>query len=788
MYTLRKRGIVGPNWPRPDGMPEIVHQLLRTRGVESERQARVFLHPLEQPLHDPYLFPGISQAAPILRSAIAQGMRICVYGDYDADGVCASAILCGALEALGADVVIRIPTRAEGYGLNEEAVRELAAQGVGLLVTVDCGITARENVRIAQSLGMQVVVTDHHRADPELLPNCAIVSSQMGEYPSPYLCGAGVAFKLCCALDSKFEEEYIDLAAIATVADIVPALGENRVIIAKGLQKLNASPRPCVQALMDAAGISGRKIDEGTIGFQIAPRINAAGRLGSAMRSFELLRTKSLEEAAPLARVLNEENVDRKRQGSEIEQEAAKMLENYDFTAHRAIVLKGKWNPGIVGISASHLKEEYQYPVILLCEQEGRLHGSCRSIDGVDIYDALSACAEHLTSFGGHVAAAGLSMPAENFDAFRDCLDTYLRENIPPEMWIPAWEYDADLGVCEADVDLCRAVEKLAPFGLGNPPPVFLTQFRATQVRTMGKGVHLKFDMQDDTGDRLEAVYFKHGDLADELALGTKRMAVGALEINSFMNTERVQFNIAKILPENARNMMERAKMGYLSQSFLTEILYTNQNKEGQMIDLAAAVALLCENLQGVTFAFGCAKAAWALYDALVAADIPYAPDIVFDDWAQDERCFSCISVCPAGKAPKGVKIVIAGDIDAKYFAQNAPDAKLYQLTGADCSGEWLESLPDVDELRNVYVAARRLFSRPLVLKSRGELRREVAKAADVPEHSALAALMALEDMGLVTYRENPIGLDIPRGIKADPMQNGIVRNILALRERGSLV
>lgn len=774
-------------------MPEIVHRLLCSRGVLSQQEADAFLHPAQQPLHAPELFPGVRDAVAILRAAIGSGQRICVYGDYDVDGVSACAILSGTLEALGANVFARIPLRAEGYGLNESAVRELAEQGTELLVTVDCGIADRRNTDLAQKLGMQVIVTDHHRAAPETIPRCTVVSSQLGEcaYPCPVLCGAGVAFKLACALDERFAQEYIDIAALATVADIVPLTGENRTIVALGLEKMNAGLRPGLLALLREADMEKRRVTEDTLGFQIGPRLNAGGRLSSAELSYRLLCARTMEEAEPLAKELNEQNNARRALERQVSTGAHAQLAQFDFTNRRAIALKSEdWNAGVIGIAASRLVEEYHYPVLLFAEHEGVLKGSCRSIEGVDIYLALRACEKHLTQYGGHTAAAGLTLDADKFDAFCADLDAYLRENIPPETWIPAYTYDADVRVGEADVETCRALDELRPFGMGNPAPVFLTEFIPAGVRRIGAdGSHLKFIMTDEAEKRLDAVWFGHGDETEALEGGARRMAVGALQTNEFLNTVRAQFMVSQLLPENGDAAMERAKEGGVSQSFLTDILYTEKKQtDARLIDMDGAAALLAENLQGVVFAAASAQAAQGLYRALVSAGIRFAPDIVFDRWTQDERCFSAICLRPCGQAPCGVKHVVSLDVDPAFWAACVPGAELYRLGGAECAPCWLETLPDIDQLRRVYIAARQVASRPLHVKERESLYREIAMQADLAEHCTFAAMLVLQDMGLAVYKDDPVGLEIPRGMKKDPLQNRIFQNILALRERGSLL
>lgn len=785
MYRLKRRGTAVSSLQIPN-LPPVMQSLLSARGVSTAQEAYAYLHPLEQPLHDPLLFPGIQEAAEICRQVLRRNARICVYGDYDVDGVCATMILTEVLSSLGADVFPYIPTREEGYGLHIASVEEIASRGASLMITVDCGITASACVHHAQELGMQVIVTDHHRADISNLPQCTVVSAQLGAYPCPYLCGAAVAFKLACALDIPCAMEHLDIVALATVADIVPLVEENRAIVAQGLQRLNAVPRPCITALMEAAGLSGRTIDEGTIGFQIGPRLNASGRIGSAMQSFALLRAKTLAEAQPLAQLCNENNTERKRQGAQIEAEAEEMLKSYNFVKHRAIVLKGDWNPGIIGICASHLKEKYHYPVILLSRTGDTLHGSCRSIDGVDIYLALRACEEHLQAYGGHSAAAGLSLQIDNLEAFCQSLDEYLWEHVPPEAWIPVLSYDAELPIEDIDIDLCHALQQLAPFGQENPQPVFLFRFQPEQVRTIGNGAHLKLLMTSSEGANVEAVFFRHGDLADSLAQSPGSEAMGSLSINAYLGDERPQVLLSHILPESADTVFSHASRGTLQPEFLTDILYTKENPAVQCLTVEEAVALARESMQGVVFAFADSGNARAFFSLLRHSQLPFLPDVVQGSYVQDSRCFSTVAVFPEGSVPSSVRCLVAGDLDARFFRTESQNTLLYQIIGMDVQISWAATLPTVDDLRMVYVSLKKLFSRPIHLRTLSALRTAVAQEANLPEHSVLCALTVLTDMQLISIHENPVAVTFAKGQKADPTQNPIFRRITEIRERGS--
>ena len=386
MLRYERRLEAPTRFPRPEGMSPALHALLCARGVASAEDARAFLNPGPESLHDPFLLSDMARATARIRAALDAGETICVYGDYDVDGVSASAILCGYLKDRGADARVYLPSRhSEGYGLNEGAVRQIAGWA-GLMVTVDCGVTSVELVALSKSLGLDVIVTDHHQP-AEALPDCPVVNPLLAGYPFPHLCGAGVAWKLVQALSGDMAMDRVDIAALATVADVVPLTGENRIIVRLGLDAINARPRPGIAALIDAAGLSDKPVTSTSVAFQLAPRLNAGGRLGSAMRSLALVTETDPERAASQAMALEAENTRRRQVEAEILAEAEEMLKGFDFAAHRALILRGKgWNTGVIGLAASRLVEAYHYPVVLLSDDGEKLTGSCRSIEGVDIH------------------------------------------------------------------------------------------------------------------------------------------------------------------------------------------------------------------------------------------------------------------------------------------------------------------------------------------------------------------------------------------------------------------
>ena len=413
----------GPSW---------FDALLSARGVTTPDARDRFLHPSTEDLHDPFLLEGMEQAVAILRSAIARRETILVYGDYDADGVCATSILLDLLLEEGASLAYRIPSRhEEGYGLHEQAVREMAGK-CSVLITVDCGISNHDEVALAKSLGLTVIVTDHHQPPENLPPADVVMDPLLGSYPFPSLCGAGVALKICQAMQGiEGVRKRLDLAAIATVADVVPLLGENRVIVREGLKCIASSPRPGLRALLRVAGIEP-PLNADHLAFRLGPRLNAVGRLGDAKLSVHLLLTPDPAKADHIAGLLESANRERQELERRMTKSAVEQVEASGTDgAHVLIVQEEGWNPGLVGLTAGRLCERWHLPAVAFSIRGEEAVGSCRSIPGVHIYRMLSACEDLLVRFGGHEQAAGLTVRTENIPAFRErlaILDKVLRE------------------------------------------------------------------------------------------------------------------------------------------------------------------------------------------------------------------------------------------------------------------------------------------------------------------------------------------------------------------------
>ncbi len=490
------------------GVSRPVGAILARRGFATVEEARAFLDADER--HDPLTLPGVPAARELILAHLRRGSRIAVFGDYDVDGVCSTAILVRTLRALGGDPVWELPSRFdEGYGLSTGAVERLAERGVGLLITVDCGITAVDQVAAAKAAGLDVVVTDHHRPD-ETLPDCVVVHPALGDYPCPELCAAGVVLKLCEALHPPAAEEHLDLAALATVCDLVPLRGENRRIVRAGLTALARTDKPGLRALMSVAAVEPAELTEQALGFRLGPRINAAGRMRRADAALELMLTADGDRAAEVARELDLLNGDRQQAETRIlfAAEAACLPQ----ASQGAIVVAGEgWHPGVVGIVASRLVERWRRPcVVIALDEDGGGRGSGRSISAYDLHAGLGACAEHLTRFGGHRMAAGLELAADAVEPFRAALSAHAGAALAPQDLIPVERVDAVVPGGVLGMGLAEELESLRPFGMGNPQPTLLVPAaRFQNVTGMGEEKeHSRFTLITAGGARSRGVAF----------------------------------------------------------------------------------------------------------------------------------------------------------------------------------------------------------------------------------------------------------------------------------------
>lgn len=487
------------------GVPFFLAMLMNIRGLDDAAHLREFLGEGE-PLSDPFLLKDMDKAAARITRAVDNMEKIAVYGDYDADGVTSTAMLYSYLETRGADVIFYIPQReGEGYGMNIGAVEYLKEQGVSLIVTVDNGISSVQEVARANELGIDVVVTDHHRPQ-EILPDAvAVVDAYRPDDTSPYkhFSGVGIAFKLLMALEDgagdaeDLLEAYSDLAAIGTIGDIVPLTGENRTLIRAGLERLSQSDRPGVQALLENAGIAGKALTSTNVAFTLVPRINATGRMGAPERAVRLLISGYEEEAEVLSEEICADNEERRRVEAEIAEAAFADIEAKGYTKDRVVVVDGEnWHHGVIGIVASRVTERCGKPCMIISRGETEAKGSGRSIEGFSLFEAICACGDLLIKFGGHPMAAGITLKPENIEAFRKRINQYAAEHFP-QMPTQTVTLDCKLNPAALSVSMAQSLTQLEPFGNGNPQPVFgLFNMELSDVTPVGGGGHLRLTLE----------------------------------------------------------------------------------------------------------------------------------------------------------------------------------------------------------------------------------------------------------------------------------------------------
>jgi single-stranded-DNA-specific exonuclease len=539
---------------------DVTAAVLVRRGYSDPAVARRFLDG-EQPPHDPFLLGDMEAACARIRAAAAEGRRICVHGDYDVDGIAATTLAVLLLRELGADVAWHLPSRFdEGYGVRSETIARLADEGCGLVLTVDCGITAAAEVAEAREHGLDVVVTDHHRPG-ETLPDCPVVATRPSAYPFPELCGTGVVYKLGQALfgiDSEIPRRHLDLVALATIADVVPLVDENRSLAIAGLRALARTAKPGLRALMQSAGVDPATVDAGAVGFRLAPRLNAAGRLGHPREALELLLTDDEAEARRLADSLEELNRERQAVEGRILREAVAQVEAWppEQRSRRAYAVAGAdWHEGVIGIVASRLVERYHRPVVLIAGTDGDWKGSGRSIPAFDLHGALGACAGLLGRWGGHRAAAGLSIAEQNVDAFAEAFARHAATVLDKAELEPVTPVDAVVARgTDLSLDLCGELGKLAPFGLGNPAPTLLAPgCGLAELATVGDGKHLRFRVRRDGRDAGSAIAFGQGSRLEVLRPDALYDVAFRLEENHWNGTVAPQLVVRRVFQSAAR-------------------------------------------------------------------------------------------------------------------------------------------------------------------------------------------------------------------------------------------
>ena len=541
-FTTEQRARVA-ELARALSLTQTTASILFARGMDTAEKMYAFLHPSREHFLSPFLMQGMREAVKMLTQARDEGWNVAVYGDYDADGIGALAILTRALKSFGIDAYPYVPERTEGYGMSVQALDKIFDEFLpDLIVTVDCGISNRREVEYAKELGAYVIVTDHHEL-PEELPDCVTINPKLkDDYPYDNLCGAGVAFKLACALIGEKAFDLLDFCALSTVADSVPLLGENRDIVAEGLKLIERRPRPCFAALLGKAG----EVTAQTLAFTVAPRVNAAGRMGDANAALRMFLSEDEQEIFELAVKLNEYNLERQKSCDELYAQASKQLAEEGPYGNVVMLAEEGWNAGFVGIVAARIAEEYARPAILFVRNGDTLKGSARSIDTVNIFEALRDCSEYIAEFGGHAQAAGINLRAEQFPELKRALNEYIGTHYTREDFVPV------VTVCEEtaapDRRLARELDALEPYGMGNRRPLFAVKARRLRADILKAGSpHVSI-----SGRELDFMYFGGAEELELLRSDLEKTIVFEYNLSHFRGRESLKGFIRTVMYDGA--------------------------------------------------------------------------------------------------------------------------------------------------------------------------------------------------------------------------------------------
>lgn len=616
---------------------DLINELLRQRNIRTEEEKDKFLHPSLSMLHDPFLINGMRKAVNRVKEAIDAGESILVFGDYDADGVSSTALMMECLGSMGAECEYYIPNRfTEGYGPNETAFRLAYQQGYSLIITVDNGIAAAHEAKVARELGIDLIITDHHEIQNELPDAFTILHPKTSvKYPFHELAGVGVAFKFAHALLGEHPAHLLDLVALGTVADLVPLQEENRVLVTYGLEGLTKTRRPGLQAIKKLNNIEGY-VDEEAVGFMIGPRLNAVGRLQDASPAVDLLLTKDPEEAEELAEFVQELNKERQQIVQDIAAEAETILGS--STEDEVIVVaRAGWNPGVLGIVASKLVRKFDRPAIVLSidEETQQAKGSARSIDAYDMFGNCMEVRDLFLHFGGHAQAAGMTLSLENVDTLRSELCRLAKEKLKPEDYQQSLGITMSLTLEEVTIKQIEFINQLRPFGMANPKPYFHIKNKAKEIRLIGsKKNHLKFTLEDDKA-RLDAIAFGRGEAYAYIAPQSPIEFVGQLSINEWNGMRKPQLMVED-LAVNHWQLFDMRGTKHLSKHF-----------QGPMDDLACvSFSGLQQGMDGVPV-FSFTDETVKNYRSLIVLDLPENLDQMRDllTSAQADRLYLTYSI-----------------------------------------------------------------------------------------------------------------------------------------------
>ena len=775
------------------GLPERLLELLLDREIDTPEKIERYLHPKREDLLDPMLMQDMDKAVNVIRDAIEKHEEITVFGDYDVDGVTATAILLTYLRKQGAQVGFYIPDRhGEGYGLNIAAIEQIATHSK-LLITVDCGITCAAEVARAKELGMRVIVTDHHQLGPQI-PECeAVLNPLLGHYPFRRLCGAGVAFKLVQAMGgTEAIEPLWELAALATIADIVPLMDENRVIVYYGLAAMAATQRPGLIALMESAGVDPQKVSSSDVAFRMAPRINAGGRLALASRGVQLLTTRRMDTAREIAEELNQDNIRRRELEIEIFQQADEMTrQQIDFMNERAIVVCGEgWNPGVIGLAASRLVEKYKWPTILLSRDGDICVGSARSIPGVNIHEAMSTCRDLFIRFGGHAQAAGLTIEAKNVPEFKRRLSEAIREQAAPEAFIPTEEYDLELELSEMTEAFVDAFSAMQPTGFGNPAPVFCVRgVHTTDVRTIGKdGAHLRMRLAQGS-DMRSAIGFRMGDRAANLPEVIE--AIITLSINVWQDKRSVQCELRQMqayMPGKAFIAECQRQSEKISNAMLSTLCLPDQKAENiERMTLEQAKTVLASEFekgyQGILISVHTLAALKLLnvHLAVMHAQLDYVLEKT-----EDIRGFNTLVMVPDwANIAFSPRLIVAmdgmlSDGERVLVKEKFPKARVIEVTDmrTQSSSAACRLLPDDSSLRQLYKALRQREKTDCTMNV-------LSAATGLEEDMIRCGMRIMQQLGLIEYTLYPLSFKVLPSGKVSLEDSSLRAKLIRMKDEG---
>jgi single-stranded-DNA-specific exonuclease len=534
---------------------KLLANILVNRGIIEEEKIRKFLEPTREDFHNPFLMPDMDIAVERIIKAMNENEKIMIYGDYDVDGITSISVLQKFLVERGMQIENHIPNRLEeGYGLNKEAIKEIYDLGYRLMITVDCGISATEEIEYANSLGITTIITDHHEPLEKLPEALAVIDAKRkdNKYPFNQLAGVGVVFKLIQAIGIKLELDekeylkYLDLVCVGTISDIVPLVDENRVIAKLGLKLVNVTKNLGLRRLLESAGY--QKIDSNTVSFGIAPRVNACGRMGHETEALDIFLSNDAEEVKMLSDKLNEYNKIRQETEKNIVEKALSMIEeNKEYEKNTIVLGSEGWHHGVIGIVSSKITEMYFKPSILVSFEDGTAKGSGRSVPGFDLHEALCKCSDYLEKYGGHEMAVGLTLKEENFEKFKNAFEEVAKQEKVDEI-LPVIYIDGIVTGEDMKPEFVKQLTNLEPFGEGNKVPLFAyKELKINSIRALTDGKHLKLTLKDDNLI-IDAIGFNMGHLANDYRIGDKVDVVGTLEINNFNGNEKVQINLKDIM------------------------------------------------------------------------------------------------------------------------------------------------------------------------------------------------------------------------------------------------